>query len=157
VYDAASIREAARILEDRLEAGDADGVVACFSPDCVVELLGVRLRGHDGVRRWLAWVRRHASSIRFEPILIGVEGSALFEEFVVHAGLRDGSRVTSRWAEVLEGHQPPVALRSPGLRRGSRAGRPPGPAHRHPIGAPRSGPVRGGVRVRGSPGRGSPG
>jgi ketosteroid isomerase-like protein len=102
VDDAASIREAARVLDERLEAGDTDGVVACFASDCAVELLGVRLSGHDGVRRWLAWIRRHVTSIRFEPVVIGVEGTALFEEFVVHARLRDGSPVTSRWAEVLD-------------------------------------------------------
>lgn len=49
-----SIRRAASELDDALVAGDRDRVVACFSQDCTVELLGVRVRGRDGVRRWHA-------------------------------------------------------------------------------------------------------
>jgi ketosteroid isomerase-like protein len=90
------------VLDERLEAGDDDGVVACFTPDCAVELLGVRLQGHAGVRRWLAWVHRHAVSLRFEPVVIGVEGDSLFEEFVVRAALPRGGEIVSRWAEVLD-------------------------------------------------------
>ena len=48
-----SIRAAASELDEALEAGDIDRIVACFAVDCTVELLGVRLHGHDGVRRWL--------------------------------------------------------------------------------------------------------
>ena len=45
-----SIREAASELDEALEAGDLDRVIACFAEDCTVELLGVRLDGHAGVR-----------------------------------------------------------------------------------------------------------
>jgi ketosteroid isomerase-like protein len=47
----ASIRQAAADLDAALEARDHERVVACFAEDCVVELLGVRLCGHDGARR----------------------------------------------------------------------------------------------------------
>lgn len=50
-----SIREAASELDEALEAGDLDRVVTCFAENCTVELLGVRLYGHKGVRRWLDW------------------------------------------------------------------------------------------------------
>jgi ketosteroid isomerase-like protein len=76
-------------------------VVACFTEDCTVELLGVRLAGHDGVRRWLSWVFGRVERLRFEPRLITVAGAELVEEFVVAAVLHGGKVVRSRWAEVL--------------------------------------------------------
>jgi len=83
----ASIREAARRLDTALEAGDLAGVVACFDEQCEIEILGARLRGRDGVRRWLDWVFGQVESLRFESRLITVDGATLVEEFVVEATL----------------------------------------------------------------------
>ncbi len=100
----ASIREAARRLDTALEAGDLAGVVACFDEQCEIEILGARLRGRDGVRRWLDWVFGQVESLRFESRLITVDGATLVEEFVVEATLpgRRHRRVHSCWAEVLD-------------------------------------------------------
>ena len=97
----ASIREAASELDAALEAGDEDRVVACFAADCELELLGVRLRGHDGVRRWLAWVSGRVDRVAFRPRVIMVEGDTLVEEFAVTGCLGEGRTVESEWAEVL--------------------------------------------------------
>ncbi len=97
-----SILEAARRLDEALEAGDKDEVVGFFAEDCELELLGIRLSGHAGVRRWLDWVFSHAASLRFDPRLITVQGACFVEEFDVEVTLRDGRRLVSRWAEVLE-------------------------------------------------------
>ena len=77
----ASIRAAAAELDEALEAADVDRVVACFAPDCAIELLGVRLEGHDGVRRWLAWVFGHVDGIGFTPRVVTVDGDTFIEEF----------------------------------------------------------------------------
>jgi ketosteroid isomerase-like protein len=99
----ATIREAAQRLDDALEARDLAGVVACFDEQCEVEILGMRLRGRDGVRHWLDWVFGQIESLRFEPRLITVDGATLAEEFVVEATLPGGRRrVRSCWAEVLD-------------------------------------------------------
>jgi hypothetical protein len=97
-----TIREAGRRLDGALEARDLEGVVACFHVQCEIELLGVRLRGRVGVRRWLDWAFGQVESLRFEPRLIAVDGVSLVEEFVVEATLRGGQRIRSRWAEVLD-------------------------------------------------------
>ena len=97
----ASIRQAASELDEALEARDLDGVVAFFSEDCVVELLGVRLQGHEGVRRWLDWVFAHVEQVEFAPRLIAVDGDTLIEEFRVAGIAADGRRMDSQWAEVL--------------------------------------------------------
>jgi hypothetical protein len=34
-------------LDDVPEAGDVEGVIACFDPECEIELLGVQLRGRS--------------------------------------------------------------------------------------------------------------
>jgi len=101
VQSEASIRRVASELDEALEAGDVDRVVACFADDCTVEMLGVRLHGLDGVRRWLAWVFRHVQRIEFAPQVIIVDGDTFFEEFAVTGFLADGRRLESRWAEVL--------------------------------------------------------
>jgi ketosteroid isomerase-like protein len=101
VSSEASIRHAASELDEALEAADVDRVVACFSEDCTLELLGVRLSGHDGVRRWLAWVFDHVERIEFTPRVISVDGDTFIEEFGVIGVMADGRRLESQWAEIL--------------------------------------------------------
>jgi ketosteroid isomerase-like protein len=101
VQSEASIRRAASVLDDALEAADIDRVLACFADDCTVELLGVRLRGLDGVRRWLAWVFAHVQRIEFAPRVISVDGDTFIEEFTVTGTMTDGRRLQSQWAEIL--------------------------------------------------------
>lgn len=97
----ASIRRAGSILDEALEAADLDRVVACFSDDCTVELLGVRLHGHEGVRRWLDWVFAHVERIEFTPRVISVDGDTFIEEFGVTGTMANGRRLESEWAEIL--------------------------------------------------------
>jgi ketosteroid isomerase-like protein len=97
----ASIRRAASELDEALEARDFERVVACFSADCTVDLLGVRLRGRDGVRRWLEWVFAHVEQMEFTPRLITVVGNTFIEEFGVAGILANGRRLNSQWAELL--------------------------------------------------------
>lgn len=96
-----SIREAASQLDEALEAGDLDRVVAFFAEDCTTELLGVRLHGHEGVRRWLGWVFAHVERIEFSPRFISVDGDTFIEEFGVVGTLAGGRRLKSQWAEIL--------------------------------------------------------
>lgn len=97
----ASIRAAAVELDEALEGGDVDRIVACFAPDCEIELLGVHLRGHAGVRRWLAWVFGHVNRVVFTPRVVTVDGDTFIEEFEVTGILPDGRRLQSSWAEIL--------------------------------------------------------
>jgi len=97
----ASIRKAAAELDGALEAGDIDRVVSCFSEDCKIELLGVRIWGHQGVRRWLGWVLDHVERIEFAPRVISVDGDVFIEEFGVSGILANGRRIESQWAEML--------------------------------------------------------
>ncbi len=97
----ASIREAAAELDEALEGGDIERVVACFTEDCTIELLGVRLHGHQGVRRWLDWAFAHIDRLEFSPRVISVDGDTFIEEFAVTGTLADGRLVDSQWAEIL--------------------------------------------------------
>ncbi len=96
-----SIRAAAAELDQALEAGDVERIIACFATDCEIELLGVRLEGHTGVRRWLAWVFGHVKQIEFTPRVVAVDGDTFIEEFGVTGILTDGRRLESNWAEIL--------------------------------------------------------
>lgn len=97
----ASIREAAAELDEALEGRDIERVVACFTEDCTIELLGVRLHGHEGVRHWLDWVFTHVVRIEFSPRVISVDGDTFIEEFAVTGTLANGRRLDSQWAEIL--------------------------------------------------------
>lgn len=96
-----AIKEMARRLDEAIESKDVDGVVSCFAEDCTLELLGVRLNGRAGVRRWLEWLLKHISEMRFEPRVIIVDADKFVEEFVVHATLYNGIQVRSHQAELL--------------------------------------------------------
>jgi hypothetical protein len=63
-------------------------------------MLGVRLRGHEGLCWWLEWVSARVQRIEFSPRVITVDGDTFFEELGVAAILSDGRRFESRWAEV---------------------------------------------------------
>lgn len=97
----ASIRQAASELDEALETGDLDRVVACFAEDCTIELLGIRLHGHEGVRRWLDWVFSLVERIEFSPRLTSVEGETFIEEFGVTGTLTNERRLEGQWAELL--------------------------------------------------------
>ena len=83
------------------QAGDRDRVVACFAEDCTIELLGIRLRGHAGVRRWLHWVFAHIERIEFSPRVISVDGDTFIEEFEMTGTHAGGRSLESQWAEML--------------------------------------------------------
>lgn len=95
------IREEAKKLDDALERKDIEFVVSCFSEECELELLGVHLRGREGVRKWLTWLYKDVPTIEFEPVTIMVDKNVFFEEFIVHGTLRHGETVQSKQAEVL--------------------------------------------------------
>ena len=97
----ATIRKAATELDAALEAGDFERVIACFDTECEIELLGVRLQGREGVRRWLEWVFDHVDSIAFTPRVITIDGDTFVEEFEVRGTLAGGRDLKSDWAEVL--------------------------------------------------------
>ncbi|UCE26371.1 MAG: nuclear transport factor 2 family protein [Candidatus Coatesbacteria bacterium] len=94
------IRRLARELDEALERGDIEKVVSYFAADCEIEALGVKLNGHGGVRRWLDWLFRYVDEVRFEPVVIMVDGDVFFEEFVVRAKLRGGGEAVSERAEA---------------------------------------------------------
>lgn len=96
-----SIRRAALELDKALEAHDTEQVVTFFTEDCAIELLGVRLHGHAGIRRWLDWVFGHVTRIEFIPRVITVDGDTFVEEFGVIGTLANGRRIESQWAEIL--------------------------------------------------------
>jgi ketosteroid isomerase-like protein len=101
IQTADSIREAAKDLDDALETRDIDTILPFFADDCEIELLGVRGRGREGVRKWLEWQYRHVAKLELVPVVIMIEGNVFFEEFVAKARLHDGSEVESKQAEVL--------------------------------------------------------
>jgi ketosteroid isomerase-like protein len=95
------IRRLARELDEALERGDTEKVVSYFAADCEIEALGVKLNGHGGVRRWLGWLFRYVDEVRFEPVVIMVDGDVFFEEFVVRAKLRGGGEAVSKNTEAV--------------------------------------------------------
>ncbi len=95
------IRKVAMDFDNAIESKDIELMVSCFAEDCEIELLGLTLKGKDGVRRWIEWMYRHVDEVRIEPVIIMVDGNAFFEEFIVRAKLPDGSEAFSKQAEVL--------------------------------------------------------
>ena len=99
--DAEKIRVVAKDLDDTLETKNNEKILEFFADDCEVELLGVTLKGKDGVRKWLDWKYQHVSNYELIPVIIMIEGDVFIEEFLVRAKLPDGTEVESKQAEVL--------------------------------------------------------
>lgn len=88
-------------LDNAIESRDVDQIVSFFADDCEIELMGIKLSGKDGARRWLEWLFDTLVEIKFEPIIIMVERDTFFEEFILMGTLPNGKVVESKQSEVL--------------------------------------------------------
>jgi ketosteroid isomerase-like protein len=95
------IREVAMALDRALERKDLQAVTEKFADYCEIELLGVKLLGKEGAKKWFNWINMHVASIKFVPVTIMVEGNTFFEEFIVEAKFHDGEGTRSKQAVVL--------------------------------------------------------
>ncbi|MFQ5997496.1 MAG: nuclear transport factor 2 family protein [Dehalococcoidales bacterium] len=95
------IRKATKALENAIENKNVAEVLASFADDCEIELLRQRLFGKEGVRKWLDWLYKNLWQIKFQPIVIVVKGTTLFEEFIVRARLHSGVEIKSKQAQVV--------------------------------------------------------
>lgn len=95
------IRQIATELDNAIENKDIDRIMSVFSDDCEIQLLGIRLTGKEGLKKWIDWMYAHLAEMKFEPITIMVDGNVFFEEFILKGRLHDGNEVQSRQAEVL--------------------------------------------------------
>ena len=95
------IREYAKVLDDAIEKHDVEEIISCFSEGCVIELLGIRLSGKEGLRKAVAWMHRYLREITLVPITIMVDRNTFFEEFLVKAKVRGGEEVEVKQTEVL--------------------------------------------------------
>lgn len=104
---AEKIRKLSLDLDKALENKNVELVLSSFSDACEIELLGIKLTGKEGARKWLQWMYGHLAEVRFTPITIMVDGSVFFEEFILLGRFHDGTEVKSTQAEVLiyEGDQ----------------------------------------------------
>jgi ketosteroid isomerase-like protein len=100
--DSSEIRRVAMALDNALEAKDLQGVTGKFTDDCEIELLGIKLLGKEGVRKWVNWMYSHVAEMKFLPVTIMVEGNKFFEEFVVEAKFHDSEEARSNQTVVLE-------------------------------------------------------
>ena len=95
------IRKVATDFDKAMESKNTEKLLSSFSDDCEIELFGQLLLGKEGVKKWADWLYKHVDEIKFEPIVIIVEGNTFFEEFIVKAKLHSGVEIRSKQAEVL--------------------------------------------------------
>jgi ketosteroid isomerase-like protein len=95
------IRKVAKVLDDAVEKQNIEEILSCFSDECDIELLGVRLSGKAGLRKAIGWMFRYLKDISFIPVTIMIEGDAFFEEFIVRAKSKGGKEIEMKQAEVL--------------------------------------------------------
>ena len=89
-------------LDNDLEKKDIKKLISYFSDDCEIELLGITLIGHVGLKKWLEWFFKLFKKIIFEPIVIMVENNIFFEEFYLHGTTLDDKKLSVKVSEVLE-------------------------------------------------------
>jgi ketosteroid isomerase-like protein len=95
------IKRVAMNFDNAIEMRDSDLMAECFAEDCEIELMGLTLKGKDGVKRWMDWLFEHVTEIKLIPRVIMVQNNTFFEEFIVKAKLHNGRSITSKQSEVL--------------------------------------------------------
>jgi ketosteroid isomerase-like protein len=96
------IRKYAKVLDDAIKRRNVEEIVSCFSNDCEVELLGIKLNGKDGLNKAIGWMFRYLNEIVLIPVTIMVTGDVFFEEFMVKAKVKGGKEIQVKQAEVLD-------------------------------------------------------
>jgi ketosteroid isomerase-like protein len=89
-------------IDRAVQRRDVDAVLKHVADDCVVELVGVRLTGKAGVRRWINWLYRTASTLSFSCDTMSLNGSTVWKEYDVHAKLRNGNSVRAKQVALTE-------------------------------------------------------
>lgn len=89
-------------LDEAIEKRNIEAVLSKFSANCEIEMLGLKLTGRDGVKKWMEWQFKHISKIDFIPITRMVSGNTFFEEYIAKASLYDGKEIQSKQAVVLQ-------------------------------------------------------
>ena len=97
-----AILKTALNLDKAIETRNIEAVLSKFSVDCEIELLGIKLYGRDGVKKWMKWQFKHIAKIEFIPITRMVSGNIFFEEYIAKANLQDGEEILSNQVVVLE-------------------------------------------------------
>lgn len=97
----AQIRRLAAELDNAVESKNIELILSSFSDDCEIELLGIKLTGKEGAKKWIAWIYKHLAEVRFVPVTIMVQGDTFFEEFILKGKLHNGIEIRSKQAEVL--------------------------------------------------------
>lgn len=97
----ARIREIALALDNAIENKNVTAILSSFTNNCEIELLRQQLVGKEGVQKWIDWLYRNFRQIKFQPVIIMVEGNTLFEEFIARARLHSGLEIKSKQSEVL--------------------------------------------------------
>ena len=89
-------------LDRAIENRNFESVLSKFSEDCEIELLGVKLSGKEGVKKWMEWQFKHIAKIDFLPVTKMVSGNTFFEEYIAEAKLHNGEEIWSKQAVVLQ-------------------------------------------------------
>jgi hypothetical protein len=95
------IRKVAMEFDSAIESKNVELALSGFADDCEIELLGARLIGKQGARKWLDWLYKNLAEVKFVPVTVMVDGSIYFEEFILGGKLHNGVEVRSKQAEVL--------------------------------------------------------
>ena len=95
------MRKAAERFSECVARKDVDAILSCFSEDCVIEFLNVKLKGKHGVREWLKWLYSHMSELKFEDNATVTEGYMLFKESMLVGKLHNGIKMRSKQAHIV--------------------------------------------------------
>ena len=101
VYSSEEIHNVAMSFDKALEKKDMQAIIETFADDCEIELLGVKLFGKAGAKKWFSWLYKHVSEMKLIPVTVMIEGDIFFEEYIVKAKFYDGEEASSSQAEVL--------------------------------------------------------
>ena len=95
VYSSEEIRTVAMAFGKAFERKDLKVIIKTFADDCEIGLLGVKLFGKAGAKKWFSWLYKHVAEMKLLPVTVMVEDSIFFEEYVVKAKFYGGKEASS--------------------------------------------------------------
>jgi ketosteroid isomerase-like protein len=69
---------------------DAEKMLPFFAEDATLIFPGVKLDGHEGVRRWVKWLDAQFQKVALRGVTLTIEGSRAVHEFVLEGTTPEG-------------------------------------------------------------------
>ncbi|MBS7643244.1 nuclear transport factor 2 family protein [Candidatus Bathyarchaeota archaeon] len=89
-------------VHENIAKKDVEKMLPFFAEDATLIFPGVKLDGHEGVRRWVKWLDAQFPKVAFRGVTLTIEGRRAVHEFVLDGTTPEGLTASFDCVAVYE-------------------------------------------------------